>query len=280
MKKLICFLFVFCSSYGIYSQENTSATDSTSTAAEPDAALAAQNPLANIISMPLQNNTSFGYGDYDKTGNTLNIQPILPFSLGTKGLTMINRFIVPLPTTVPDLSSENASSTTGLGDINYTVWLSPAPKGKLTYGFGAVTIWPTNSDDALGSDKFSVGPSAVLVYTPGKYLLAAVISQWWSAGGDPDAADVSAFYFQPIFTYFLQKKWYLSSAPILTANWTAPEGEKWLVPIGGGGGKMFSIGKLPMDFSMQAFYYVSKPDWGPEWQLRTQLKFIFPKGKK
>jgi len=279
MKKLIYFLFIFCSCYGIFAQENTSATDSTSTTAEPDAAMAAQNPLANIISLPLQNNTSFGYGEYDKTGNTLNIQPILPFSLGKKGLTMINRFIVPLPTTVPDNSSEDASSTTGLGDINYTVWFSPAPKGKLTYGLGAVTIWPTNSDDALGSDKFSVGPSVVLVYMTKKYLLAGIISQWWSAGGDPDAADVSAFYFQAIYTRFMQNKWYLTTAPILTANWES-DGEQWNVPLGGGGGKMFTIGKLPLDFTMQAYYNVVKPDGGADWQLRTQLKFIFPKGKK
>ena len=94
----------------------------------------------------------------------------------------------------------------------------PSFKGKLTYGFGAVTIWPTNSDDTLGSDKLSVDPSLVMVYSQKKYLLTAVISQWWSAGGDPNAADVSSFYFQPIFTYFLHKKWYLSNAPILTAD--------------------------------------------------------------
>ena len=279
MKNIICFLLIFLVGFASFGQTNTSTTDSTSTSAKPDAALAAQNPLANIISLPLQNNTSFGYGEYDKTGNTLNIQPILPFSLGKKGLTMINRIIIPLPTTVPDNSSEDASSTTGLGDISYTVWFSPAPKGKLTYGFGAVTVWPTNSDDALGSDKFSVGPSVVLVYMTKKYLLAGVISQWWSAGGDPDAADVSAFYFQPIFTYFLQKKWYLTAAPIVTANWES-DGEKWNLPLGGGGGKMFNLGKLPLDFTMQAYYNVVKPDGAADWQLRTQLKFIFPKGKK
>ena len=279
MKNIICFLLIFLVGFASFGQTNTSTTDSTSTSAKPDAALAAQNPLANIISLPLQNNTSFGYGEYDKTGNTLNIQPILPFSLGKKGLTMINRIIIPLPTTVPDNSSEDASSTTGLGDISYTVWFSPAPKGKLTYGFGAVTVWPTNSDDALGSDKFSVGPSVVLVYMTKKYLLAGVISQWWSAGGDPDAADVSAFYFQPIFTYFLQKKWYLTAAPIVTANWES-DGEKWNLPLGGGGGKMFNLGKLPLDFTMQAYYNVVKPDGAADWQLRTQLKFIFPKGGK
>lgn len=167
MKNIIGFLLLFLTGFATFGQSNPSNADATGTA-EPDAAMEAQNPLANIISMPFQNNTSFGYGDYEKTGNTLNIQPILPFSLGTNGWTMINRIIVPFPTTVPDLSSEDASSTTGLGDISYTAWFSPQPKGKLTYGFGPSAILPTNSDDALGSDKFSIGPSGVLVYSQKK----------------------------------------------------------------------------------------------------------------
>ena len=246
-----------------------------------DAALAAQNPLANIISMPLQNNTSFGYGDKDLTGNTLNIQPIIPFSLGKGGWVMINRFIIPWPKTIPtyDTDSGTSGSVTGLGNINYTLWIAPPPFGKLTTGFGAVTIWPTATKDELGTDKFSVGPSVVLVYGQEKYMLAAVISQWWSAGGDPDAADVSTFYMQPIFTWFLPKKWYLSSGPIITANWEAEQSQRWTVPLGGGGGKMFNLGKQPLDFQMQAFYYAVKPDAAPDWELRVQLKFIFPKGK-
>ena len=86
-----------------------------------DVAKAAQNPLANVVSLPLQNNTSFGYGDFNKTGNILYIQPILPFSLGDQGWVMMNRFIAPIPETRPDLSSEDAKSTTGIGDINYRV---------------------------------------------------------------------------------------------------------------------------------------------------------------
>ena len=109
---------------------------------------------------------------------------------------------------------------------------------------------------------------------------AAVISNWVSVAGDDDRAKVNTFYFQYIFTYFLKKKWYLSSAPINLANWEAEEGQKWTVPLGGGFGKMFTAGKLPMDFQTQAFYNVVKPDGSADWQLRVQLKLIFPTGKK
>ena len=242
-----------------------------------DAAKAAQNPLANVISMPFQYNTDFGIGTFDKTSNVLNIQPILPVKLGDGEWLMINRFIIPFPKSVPDLTSEDAKNVTGFGDINYTVWFSPPVKGKFTWGFGTVTIWPTASDNFLGQGKFSIGPSVVLVYgTPG-WLGAAVISNWVSVGGDEARADVNTFYFQYIFTYFLQNKWYLSTAPINLANWEAAEGQKWTIPLGGGFGKMIP-GKIPLDLQTQAFYYVVKPDGSADWQLRVQLKLIFPTG--
>ncbi len=245
---------------------------------EEDLAKAAQNPLGDIISLPFQNNTSFGYGDYNKTGNVLNIQPILPFGLGDKGWVMMNRFIIPLPETRPDLSTEDAENTTGLGDINYTVWFAPPPKGKLTWGFGAVTIWPTASKPELGSDKFSVGPSFIIVSMSKKWMFAGIISEWWSIGGNEDSPDVNIFYFQYIATRFLEKRWYMTSAPIITSDFEAENGQQWTIPLGAGVGKMFNIGSMPMDFGMHAYYNVVSPSSGPDWSIRLQLKFIFAKG--
>lgn len=240
-----------------------------------DPAKKAQNPLADIISMPLQWNTDFGIGENDRTGSTLNIQPIYPVGLGDKWI-LINRMIMPLPKMTPDAGQESGS-TTGLGDITLMNWFSPPTMGHFTWGVGPITIWPTATDDALGSDKFSIGPSAVLVYAKPKWLAAAVISAWWSVAGDSDSPDVGIFYFQPFLTYFLPQKWYLTSSPIITSNLKADSGQQWTVPLGGGFGKTFNWGKLPMDAQVQAFSYVAAPDGGPDWHLRLQLKLIFPK---
>lgn len=245
-----------------------------------DAAKEAQNPLANVISMPLQNNTDFGIGTYDKTGNVLNIQPIVPKPLGDNGWLLINRFIIPFPKTVPDASTQDGQSTTGLGDISYTVWFAPPVKGSFTWGFGAVTIWPTATADVLGQDKFSIGPSFVFVYANPGWLGAAVIADWKSVAGDDTKPDVHTFYFQYILTYFLPDRWYVTSAPIILANWEAAAGQKWTVPFGAGLGKMFNAGKLPLDLQVSAYGNAVKPDGAAEWQLRVQLKFIFPTGKK
>jgi len=198
-----------------------------------DAAKAAQNPLANVISVPFQNNTDFGIGEYDKTANVTNIQPIIPIVLGDKGWLLINRFIIPFPkSTLAEF--ENEDNIVGIGDISYTAWFSPPGKGKMTWGFGPVTIWPTASDDRLGLGKFSMGPSFVFVKATSKFVGAAVISNWWSVAGDSDRPDVNTFYFQPIFTYFLQNKWYATTAPILLADWEKDSDQRWIVPLGAG----------------------------------------------
>jgi hypothetical protein len=247
---------------------------------EADPAKAAQNPLANVYSLPLQNNMNFGIGDYSKTSNTLNIQPVIPVTLSKSGWLLINRAILPFPQTTPDIYTENGESTTGMGDINYTAWFAPPVKSNLTWGFGLVSIWPTASNSKLGNGKISLGPSFVFVYSLPKLMAAAIVANWKSVGGDEARADVNTFYFQYILTYFLQNKWYLSTAPINLANWEAEKDQRWTIPVGGGVGKMFNVGKMPMDFQTQAFYNVVRPDLAPEWQWRVQLKLIFPKGKK
>ena len=245
--------------------------------------------------MPLQWNTDFGIGPDDKTGSVLNIQPIYPVDLG-EGRTLINRAIVPFPKTVPGGGQENGDSLgdgaivgesggdssserqTGLGDITLMNWYSPEPKGAFMWGAGPVTVWPTATDKKLGTDKFSIGPSVVLVYSkPGKFIAASVINAWWDVAGRDSAKDVGVFYWQPIFNYFLPKKWYLTTAPVITKDLEGESGQKWIVPIGGGIGKMFNWGNQPMDLTAQYYKYVESPDGGPDWAFRLQLKFIFPK---
>ncbi len=272
--KISLLLGVLISSSLIYAQDQEEEVEI------KDAAKEAQNPLANVISLPFQNNTDFGIGEYDKTANVTNIQPILPVLIGKKGWLLINRFIIPFPKSIPDNSTDSASNITGIGDITYTAWFSPPGKGKITWGVGPVTIWPTASDDRLGQEKFSIGPSFVFVKATPKFVAAAVISNWWSVAGESDRADVSTFYFQYIFTYFLPKKWYATTAPILLADWEMDSEQRWVVPFGAGIGKMFKLGKLPLDLNLHGYYNAIRPDGFAEWQLRTQLKFIFPTGKK
>ncbi len=245
------------------------------TIAQDEAALAkaAQNPLASMISLPFQNNTSFGLGSYDRTQNVLNIQPVYPFA--GKKWNIITRTILPV-ISQPDIT-QDTGGTTGLGDITLTAWLSPAKASSMTWGIGSVVMLPTSTDDALGAGRWGIGPSVVALVMPGKWVVGGLISNIWSIGGDSEKQDVNQLLFQYFINYNLPAGWYLASAPVIAANWKAPEGQKWVVPFGIGVGKIHRFGKQPVNMSAHVYFNAVKPDIGPDWTLRLQLQLMFPK---
>jgi len=137
-------------------------------------------------------------------------------------------------------------------------------------------LLPTATDDALGSDKWGAGASVVLLTMPGKWVVGSLFSNVWSFAGSGDN-DINLFTWQYFINYNLPNKWYLTSAPIRTANWEADSDNTWTVPFGGGFGKIFNIGKQPVNGQVSAYYNVETPDFGADWQLRVQLQFLFPK---
>jgi hypothetical protein len=232
---------------------------------------ASQNPVGALISLPLQNNTNFRFGPEDRTQNILNIQPVIPVALSKKW-NLINRTIFPVmyqPEIVP-----GEGSTSGLGDTSYTGFISPREPGNLIWGVGPVLSIPTSTDDALGSGEWAAGPSVVLLTMSGSWVTGILLSNIWSFDSD---ADVNFFFGQIFANYNMDKGWFLTTQPIITANWEAESGQQWTVPLGGGVGRVYKIGKQPVNTLLQAYYNVEKPDFGPDWQLRFQFTFMFPK---
>lgn len=243
-----------------------------------DLAKQTQNPVANLISVPFQNNLSFGAGSKDNKDNVvwvLNVQPVIPFRISAHW-NLITRTIIPI-INQPSLFPQ-AENVFGMGDINPTVFLSPADPGKLIWGVGPTMTFPTGTDQHLTSGKYSAGPAAVGLFMDGPWVVGALANQQWSFAGW-SGGDVNAFLIQPFINYNLARGWYLTAAPIITANWSAPSGQHWTVPIGGGGGKLWRVGKvgLPVNTQVQAFYNLEKPDFGADWQLRLQVQLLFPK---
>ena len=240
-------------------------------------ARASQNPVASLISLPFQNNTNFGYGPGDDTQNVLNIQPVIPFDL-SGNWNLITRTIAPV-IYQPEVE-EGQGDEFGLGDINFTAFFSPKkPYKGVIWGAGPIFVFPTASDEKLGTEKWSAGPSAVALTIQGPWLYGALINNVWSFAGDDDRENVNAMLIQPFVNYNLPEGWYLTSSPIITANWEADSDNTWLVPVGGGVGKIFRIGNQPMNALIQAFYNVEKPAVVGDWTLRFQLQFLFPKSK-
>ena len=232
-----------------------------------------QNPVANLISLPLQNNINTGIGPDDETQNILNIQPVWPMALNDDW-NLITRTILPL-TSQPDILT-GKGRINGLGDTTFTAFLSPRNSGSVTWGAGPVLLLPTATDGKLGADKWGVGASAVILTMPGKWVIGSLFSNVWSVVGSGDQ-DINLFTWQYFVNYNLPDSWYLTSAPIITANWEADSSNRWTVPFGGGVGKIFRIGEQPMNAQISAYKNVESPELGADWQIRLQLQFLFPK---
>jgi hypothetical protein len=235
-------------------------------------AKAAQNPIANMISLPFQNNLNFNYGPQGSPQNILNIQPVIPVHLSSDW-NLITRTILPLisqPAFGPGQDSQF-----GLGDTEFSAFLSPTKSEGVLWGVGPIVQLPTHTDNTLGSPIWGLGPTAVALRIDGPWLYGALVNNVWSLGGS-DKTKYNNFLTQLFVNYnFGNTGTYLVSSPIITANWRTGD---WVVPLGGGIGQVFKVfGKQPINTSLQAYYNVAHPDnFGPEWQLRFQLVLLFP----
>ena len=245
----------------LHAQENSKAEDLSQQAA---------NPLADLMSFPFQNNLNMNYGPYNRNLNVLNIQPVIPFAGGK----VITRTIFPI-VRIPDFFSESGKLSSGLGDIVLTAFY--VPKSKVMWGIGPVLELPTGGS-IRGSQKYSMGPSFVVLAQPGDWTFGLLINNTWSIAGKSERDDVNHMLLNLFIVRQLGDGWYVNSVPIITADWTAASGDQWIVPLGLGGGKLvFLGGKLPLNLQSQIYYNVVRPDFGPEWQWRLQVQILLPK---
>jgi hypothetical protein len=250
-------------------------------AADDDAAAlakAAQNPVASMISVPMQLNMNFGTGPEDDLQTVLNIQPVVPFSLG-ENWNLITRTIMPV-ISQPDFGLYSAREN-GIGDIQFSTFLSPKEptSGGWIWGAGAIAQLDTATDDRLGQGAWGLGPTAVVLRMSGPWVYGALVNNVWSVSEDDDRGKVNQFLAQPFVNYNFPASpgRYLTFSPIITANWEAESGEEWLVPLGLGIGQITRLGKQPVNLQAAFYYNVERPDGAPDYQVRLQIQFMFPK---
>jgi hypothetical protein len=236
-----------------------------------------QNPVADLISVPFQNNVGYNIGAYDRASWVLNIQPVVPIHL-TENWMVVSRTIIPFAYQPVEAMT---GSTSGMGDINPTFFLAPLNPGKLIWGIGPTFLFPTATQTAIGSGKWGIGPSVVGLLQTKRWTVGVLANNIWSYAGNADRASINQFLVQYFVTYNLPHSWYLTSSPIITANWNAGSGDKWTVPFGGGFGKIIKLGKLPLNAQVQGFTVPIRPDTtpSPTWELRFQVAFLFPTAK-
>jgi hypothetical protein len=230
------------------------------------------NPVAALISVPLQNNFDFNVGPLEGFKYTLNIQPVIPISLNEKW-NMISRTIAPI-ISQSDVTAVG-SNETGLGDIVQSVFFSPKEvKNGLVWGVGPVLLLPTATDDLLGGQKWGAGPNLLVLKLQGQWTYGALVNHIWSYAGDDARSDVDATFFQPFVTYASKTGASLTIASENTQSWNNDF-------FGGFAGiyyaKVMTFGKQMVQLGGGPKVFYGNNPLNPDWGIRANIILLFPK---
>lgn len=230
------------------------------------------NPVADLISVPFQSNWENGVGPEEDTRYILNFQPVMPFSL-SKDMNLIARVIVPVvsqPALVP-----GGEPTFGMADILTSLFFSPK-QSKIIWGVGPAFSLPISSEPTLGTEKWSAGPTFVVLKQTGPWTLGMLANQLWSYAGDSERPDVSQMFLQPFVTYTTRGGVSVNVNTETTINWEAESGERATVPINLLVSKVMKLGQSPVSIGLGGGYFVEKPTGGPSWKVRMLFALLIP----
>jgi len=244
-------------------------------AADDAAAIAKKlaNPIGALISLPFQNNMDIGIGDYNGSRNTLNIQPIVPFSLNAK-YSLITRYIVPVIAQY-DITGED-SQQSGLADALISGWISNAVvKNGFVWGVGGAFLVPTATDDLLGTKKFGIGPTVIALKQTKGWTFGILVNQIWSVAGDADRSDVNQMYMQPFLTHNWKSGAGLTVNSETTFNWEANTTNSYINIMAGG---LTKFGNQLVQLQVGPRIQVAAPEGSKSpFGVRTAIIFVFPK---
>jgi len=242
-------------------------------AQESDAELAKQlsNPVASLISVPLQNNYDCCYGPEDAGRYTLNIQPVIPMKLG-EDWNLIIRTIVPV--VWEDATVAGGDESFGFGDVTQSFFFSPRKPGPsgIVWGVGPAILYPLGNDE-LGTEKWGLGPTALVLKQSGPTTVGLLANHIWSVAGQENRDDVSTTFIQPFYGYAYPDSTSITINLEASYDW---EHEAWNVPLNAGVSHIYKFGQQRVSLGIQGRYYLKRPEEGPEWGMRFVATFLFP----
>ena len=244
-----------------------------------DAELATKlaNPIASLVSVPIQFNYDSGYGPANGSKAFANIQPVIPFDL-SPDLSLVTRTI--LPVAWQNNIAGNSGTQFGLGDTLQSFFFVPQPQktalGTLTYGVGPAVNWPTSTDRLLGSGTLGLGPTGVFLFQQNGWTYGLLVNQVWGVAATRDhTPDLNNTFLQPFVSYTTADAWTFGMNSESSYNWTSGQ---WSVPINWTVAKLTAIGTQRVQFQAGLRYWAHAASGGPDGVgARFAVTFLFPK---
>ncbi len=230
-----------------------------------------QNPVAALISIPLQSNWDFGIGPSDAYQYTLKVQPVIPIKINDDW-NLISRTILPIIDA--ESPAPGIDDVSGLGNTTQSFFLSPEKKTEdgLIWGAGPVFLIPTATDDLLGGNQWGMGPTALALKQTNGWTYGMLANQLWSFGGGGSNA-TNATYVQPFLSYTTKTHTTLGINSESTYNW---QDRQWSIPFNLTLAQLVKIGELPVQLQVGWRGYADGPDGGPDWGLRFTFTVLLP----
>jgi hypothetical protein len=238
---------------------------------EMELAMKLNNPVASLISVPIQNNWDFGIGPRNATRYTANVQPVIPFHL-SDDWNLITRTILPvIDAEAPVIGTQDLS---GLGDITQSFFFSPQRSiDGWILGAGPAMLYPSATKENLGTGKWGAGPTFVGLRQDGGWTYGLLANQLWSYAGDSDRTDVRSLFLQPFLTYTTKSYTSFALNTESTYDW---ETRGWTVPLNFVVTQLVKVAKQPINFGVGYRVYTDTPQGGPDWGVRFAVTFLFP----
>jgi len=234
------------------------------------------NPTAALISVPLQSNWDYNIGPAEATRYTLNVQPVVPFSLNEKW-NLIVRTIVPYIDTESPIPG--GPSHSGLSDTLQSFFFSPKEPTShgWIWGAGPVFLWPTATDSVLGTEKWGVGPTAVVLKQSHGWTYGVLANHVWSYAGDDTRAHVNASYVLPFISYTTHTHTTLQLNSESTYDWSKSQ---WSAPLNLNLSQLLKIRRQIISVGVGVRHWMEVPQGGPDWGMRFTVTLLFPKNAK
>lgn len=231
------------------------------------------NPISDLVSVPFQFNWEQNVGSAKQTRFILNVQPVMPFALIPK-MNLIARIIVPFVSQPPLFDGGTAAS--GVSDILTSFFFSPNTGKSVTWGAGPVISLPSTAEPTLGTEKWSAGPTFVILKQSGPWTVGALWNQIWSLSGSSARDDVNQMFVQPFLAYTTKTNVTLTIQSESVGNFQA-NADQWTVPINVIVSKVASFGTFPASYQVGFGGYAIHPEIGPSWKIRGAIVLLLPK---
>ncbi len=238
---------------------------------DQELAISSHNPFEDFVKIPIQSTSGFQLGPHHKVGDSVNIEPVVPFSLNAQW-DMI---------ALPSLSFTYAPTPheqSGLEDLQTSFFLTPAKATTWIWGVGPIFQFPTASSAELGTGRWSAGPTAALVYSEGPWFNGILAYQLMSFAGNRERGSVNQTYIEPDVSYNFESGWYVQWEPSIAYDWTADKANAWVIPMGVDIGKALTLGSQALSLQVGAYDLLKRPDGAPQWIIRVSVTFLFPHG--